>query len=201
MRQRQLAVASITPPPRNYVPVVLSGGGVFDSSVGRLVCSVDNATGKRSLVAGGGDGSTSALGDSACSAVPSVEWELATHPGLFATTMNGAYMGHTEGPTAISCPGTVREVARLFALRLSVCRVVFFELIPTALHCTLVVVIPIAWPHSTFFFCFTHVCTCTHLRYPFRHSTKTSSCQLHHLPWHYHFACTVTCLPAPAPGP
>eukprot|EP00750_Incisomonas_marina_P006063 INCI14304.1.p1 GENE.INCI14304.1~~INCI14304.1.p1 ORF type:complete len:741 (+),score=112.67 INCI14304.1:182-2404(+) len=81
-----------------------SGGGVFDASVERLVCTVDSVTGRRSLVAGG-DG-TSTLGDSVCFAIPSADWELATHPGLFGTTMNGAYIGHTEGPTAIPCPGT-----------------------------------------------------------------------------------------------
>ena len=75
---------------RLYAKHAGTGGGVFNSSVGRIVCGV-GATGDMFVLSG-------AVDDGAC--------ELAS-PGdlenedsrLFATTLNAAYVAHTEGAT------------------------------------------------------------------------------------------------------
>lgn len=72
-----------------YAKHVGTQDGVFDSSVGRLVCGVDAETGARSVLSG-------AVSDASCNLQSPAGLET-EYPHLFATTLNGAFVASTEG--------------------------------------------------------------------------------------------------------
>jgi hypothetical protein len=81
---------------------------LFHSVADRLVCAVDR-TGRRMLLGGGGGGGGGGgdslqLGDDVC-AKGAAAGLAAKHPQLYATTMNAAYLAHTEGAT-LNASGT-----------------------------------------------------------------------------------------------